>query len=40
MKNNKELVILAGKPAGSSGGGAVSSVNGQTGTVVLDYEDV
>lgn len=37
--DNKELVILAGKPAGSSGG-SVSSVNGQTGAVVLDYEDV
>lgn len=36
--DNKELVILAGKPAG--GGGSVSSVNGQTGAVVLDYEDV
>lgn len=36
--DNKELVILAGKPTG--GGSAVSSVNGQTGAVVLDYEDV
>lgn len=36
--DNKELVILAGKPAG--GGSAVSSVNGQTGAVALDYEDV
>lgn len=38
--DNKELVILAGKPAGGGGGGSVSSVNGQTGAVVLDYEDV
>lgn len=37
MKDNKELVILAGK---SSGGGTVSSVNGKTGTVVLDADDV
>lgn len=38
--DNKELVILAGKPAGGPGGGSVTSVNGQTGAVVLDYEDV
>lgn len=38
--DNKELVILAGKPAGGGGGGSVTSVNGQTGAVVLDYEDV
>ena len=37
--NNKELVILAGKKQGG-GSGAVSSVNGKTGVVVLTASDV
>lgn len=32
--------ILWGKILGGSGGGSVTSVNGQTGAVVLDAEDV
>lgn len=36
--DNKEIVVLAGKK--STGGGSVSSVNGQTGAVVLHAEDV
>jgi len=36
--DNKEIVILAAK--GGGGGGSVTSVNGQTGAVVLDAEDV
>lgn len=34
------LIALALAKRGGSGGGAVDSVNGQTGTVVLDAEDV
>ena len=35
--DNKELVILAGK---GPGGGSVTSVNGKTGAVILDADDV
>jgi hypothetical protein len=38
--NNIELVVSGFAPTGGGGGGAVDSVNGQTGVVVLDKSDI
>ena len=40
MGNTTLNPVLYAKVLGASGGGSVSSVNGQTGAVVLDAEDV
>ena len=40
MRNTTLNPVLYAKVLGASGGGSVSSVNGQTGAVVLDAEDV
>lgn len=40
VDGKKQRVILTADITGGGGGGAVSSVNGQTGTVVLNAEDV
>jgi hypothetical protein len=38
--NGEDILITINEAGGSSGGGAVDSVNGQTGVVVLDADDI